>query len=130
MPEARLPEYNPGGDQTPSEIIYSVNVNEGAERPRLWTQFKKTKKGKKKQNKGHKQPEAQVRIHEAEADEPQMALQEEADEMVQNQVAVRETNVNEDYEEQQHELEGALVLAADFVKQEDQMNQVVMSFDD
>jgi len=111
-----------------------VNVNEGAaERPRLWTSFntKKTKKGKKKQNKGHKQSEAQVRIHEAGADEPQMALQEEADEMVQNQVAVRETNVNEgDYEEQQHELEGALVLAADYVKQEDQMNQMVMSFDD
>lgn len=63
-----------------------MNVNEGAERPRLWTntlsntQFKKTKKGKKKQNKGHKQVEAQVsRIQDAGANEPQMALQEEVE---------------------------------------------------
>ena len=72
-----------------------MNVNEGVERPRLWTQFKKTKKGKKKQNKGNKQLEAQVsRVQDAGANEPQMALQEEVEGILQNQVAVRETNVN------------------------------------
>ena len=76
-----------------------MNVNEGAERPRLWTQthtqFKKTKKVKKKQNKGHKQSEAQVsRIQDAGANEPQMAVQEEVEGILLNQVAVRETNVN------------------------------------
>jgi hypothetical protein len=72
-----------------------VNVNEGAERPRLWTQFKKTKKGKKKQNQGHKQSEAEVsRIQDVGANEPQMAVQEEVEGILLNQVAVRETNAN------------------------------------
>ena len=78
-----------------------MNVNEGAERPRLWTntlsntQFKKTKKGKKKQNKGQKQSEAQVpRFQELGANEPQMALQDEVEGILQNQVAVRETNLD------------------------------------
>ena len=52
MPGAKLPADADDDDQETSEIIYSVNLNEGVERPRLWThtqtQFKKTKKGKKK----------------------------------------------------------------------------------
>ena len=53
MPIAKLPAdaYADDEEQENSEIIYSLDTKGGETKPRLWTHFKKPKKGKKKYSK-------------------------------------------------------------------------------